>query len=336
MSSYEDEQKRLADLWNDILSDEESDSSELFGDLYLSDAYSPRTSEADSSDSSFTSKFAQPKKKRLRADCSENKLRTQNDGASTSREENVTPNNQMNDDVDQVIEDVIAQFTVQNTASEDEEIEDEDNNIDMSQLNWRSVDGTSLKQFPFLVQNFGIDAQIYEVFYNKTPIDIFKLFLTDEILTHIVVETNRYAEQCLAKPNKPKSRVRKWIPTNNLEIEKFLGVLLWMGLVKQPSLRSYWRKNPLYSNEISKILPRNRFELLLAMVHFSDNEDASLDNDRLRKLSPLVTKLLERFQNIFTPGLQLCIDETMVPFRGRLRFKQYIKNKKKQIWHKSI
>lgn len=96
-----------------------------------------------------------------------------------------------------------------------------------------------------------------------------------------------------------------------------------------PSVRLYWKKSPLYSNQISRIISRNRFELLLAMWHFSDNQDnKTLDEGRLRKISPLITQIIERFQDVYTPGLKVCIDETMVPFRGRLKFKQYLKNKK--------
>jgi hypothetical protein len=37
--------------------------------------------------------------------------------------------------------------------------------------------------------------------------------------------------------------------------------------------------------------------------------------------------LLEKFQNNVTPKEAVCIDETLVPFRGRLSFRQFIKNK---------
>ncbi|CAH1965776.1 unnamed protein product [Acanthoscelides obtectus] len=67
------------------------------------------------------------------------------------------------------------------------------------------------------------------------------------------------------------------------------------------------------------------------MWHFNNNEDESYANDRLRKLTPLVNKLLDRFQMIIKPGSDVCIDETLVPFRGRLRFRQYIKNKKNKF-----
>ncbi|KAF2902808.1 hypothetical protein ILUMI_03379 [Ignelater luminosus] len=70
------------------------------------------------------------------------------------------------------------------------------------------------------------------------------------------------------------------------------------------------------------------FELLLATWHFSDNDDPSLENDRLRKLSPLIRNLVQKYQDVYIPDQKLCIDETIVPFRGRLRFRQYMKNKK--------
>jgi hypothetical protein len=60
------------------------------------------------------------------------------------------------------------------------------------------------------------------------------------------------------------------------------------------------------------------------MWHFSDKEECR-PGDRLFKIQPLLD--LERFQLAVVPDKEICIDETMVPFRGRLSFLQYIKNK---------
>lgn len=38
--------------------------------------------------------------------------------------------------------------------------------------------------------------------------------------------------------------------------------------------------------------------------------------------------LNEKFSKMFIPGKQICIDETMMAFKGRLSFKQYISNKR--------
>lgn len=73
-------------------------------------------------------------------------------------------------------------------------------------------------------------------------------------------------------------------------------------------------------------MPRNRFQLLLRTMHFSDN--TIISEDRLQKLTPLLDLLKRSFQDPIIPGEFLCIDETLVPFRGRLKFKQYISNKR--------
>lgn len=81
-------------------------------------------------------------------------------------------------------------------------------------------------------------------------------------------------------------------------------------------------------------MSRNRFQLLLKMLHFSDNTKES--EDRLQKISPLVNKLQDSFQKYIVPGEYLCIDETLVPFKGRLKFKQYIANKKHKFGIKIV
>lgn len=60
------------------------------------------------------------------------------------------------------------------------------------------------------------------------------------------------------------------------------------------------------------------------MWHFSNNE-ACIANDRLYKIQPFVDLLLQRFQKV-VPNRDVCIDETLVPFRGRLLFKQNATN----------
>ena len=74
-------------------------------------------------------------------------------------------------------------------------------------------------------------------------------------------------------------------------------------------------------------MPRNRFEQLLANLHFADN--ASFDgSDRLYKISPFIALFNAACERIYKPGRDICIDESLVPFRGRIVFRQYIPNKR--------
>lgn len=84
--------------------------------------------------------------------------------------------------------------------------------------------------------------EFYEL-YDKQPYDNFKLFLTNEIIEYMVYHTNLYAEQVLNDKPKTNEIEKEWIPTNNHEIEAFLGIILWMGLMKLPRLKAYWSTN---------------------------------------------------------------------------------------------
>lgn len=78
---------------------------------------------------------------------------------------------------------------------------------------------------------------------------------------------------------------------------------------------------------MGKIMSLNRFQLLLSMFHFSNNEDTPR-GDRLFKVQNLIDLLTEKFQMCVFPGKDVCIDETMIPFLGRLLFCQYNKQKR--------
>jgi len=120
----------------------------------------------------------------------------------------------------------------------------------------------------------------------------------------MVVETNRNADQVLSKHRLTKSsRFIKWVPTNDVEMKQFLGLLMWMGLVQMPSLKDYWSLKMLYKNFVTKtknIMSRNRFELIIRFWHFSNNEQAP-ESDRIFKIRNLIIKMVHNFQNIMEP-----------------------------------
>ncbi|KAF5281757.1 hypothetical protein FQR65_LT14552 [Abscondita terminalis] len=190
---------------------------------------------------------------------------------------------------------------------------------------WLAVTGNYQQHFQFQERS-GVIADIPD---NAKAIDIFFRFVSDDILDLIVRETNRNAQQTLNKRQHTRSsRLSSWVPTNTIEIKKFFGLLLWMGLVRHPTIESYWSRNSKYKNDIAPItMPRNKFEMLLRFWHFSNNEEAP-ENDRLFKVRHIVELLTKNYQTIMKPDLQIAVDETMVPFRGRLIFRQYIPGKR--------
>ncbi|XP_050465084.1 piggyBac transposable element-derived protein 4-like, partial [Cataglyphis hispanica] len=101
-----------------------------------------------------------------------------------------------------------------------------------------------------------------------------------------------------------------------------------MGLVKLPEISLYWSKDPVFVQSVPKlVMSRNRFELLLRMLHFVNNENANIE-DRLYKIKPIIQKLKENYAKYYNSPEMVCIDESIIPFRGRVVFKQYIKQKR--------
>ena len=115
----------------------------------------------------------------------------------------------------------------------------------------------------------------------------------------------------------------------NRNAHQFLGLAMFMGLVKYPSISCYWNKKPIYTSDFcSKVMSRNRFQLLLRFVHFADNESPQDSEDpKLHKVKMLVQMLVQNFKTFQDLSEDIIIDETMIPYRGRLSFKQYIPGK---------
>lgn len=70
-----------------------------------------------------------------------------------------------------------------------------------------------------------------------------------------------------------------------------------------------------------------RFKQINSKLHFSNNEFAPT-NDRTFKIRELMNLLNESFSTQTKPPRNVCIDETLIPFRGRTILRQYNKSKR--------
>jgi hypothetical protein len=88
----------------------------------------------------------------------------------------------------------------------------------------------------------------------------------------------------------------------------FFGIIMLMARVKKPTLAEYWSKDPLIATpQLTDYMSRDRFLLLLQILHFSDNEIQVL-GQRLHKLQPIIDHLRKTYLEVFTPFQNLCID----------------------------
>lgn len=158
-------------------------------------------------------------------------------------------------------------------------------------------------------------------------IDFFMLFFTMELFNDICRHTNTYGWIHVGSKSYYGDKDGAWIETCPEELQKFIALLLYFGLVRVSSFSRYWSTKTLYHGLWARsIMSRDRFKALLAMLHVVDpcNEN---DRDKLRKVTSFITHFKEKCQSLYQPFKQIAIDERMVKSKHRSGIRQYIKNK---------
>ena len=97
---------------------------------------------------------------------------------------------------------------------------------------------------------------------DATPLELFKMLLTDDILDKIVEQTNLYARQYITSHDlSPWSRVHGWSrePFTREELLKFISLIIVMGLVNLSTLEDHWMTTWPYSSQTcTKVCNNNR------------------------------------------------------------------------------
>ena len=147
------------------------------------------------------------------------------------------------------------------------------------------------------------------------------------MLQTIVEETNRYATQ---NPITQSPNMKAWSPVTKTELENFLGLSILMRHVQKGDLQSYWSTDLLLQTPIfGQIMSRDRYIPILRFLHFHDNEE--IVNHSLVTIKSVIGHVQSKFSAVLTPGKNLCIDESLLLWKGRLRFKQYIPFKRNRF-----
>ncbi|KAK3108291.1 hypothetical protein FSP39_004996 [Pinctada imbricata] len=212
----------------------------------------------------------------------------------------------------------------------------EDENEDVGNYNvnriWTNIADISTHEYPHEIQDFdryygpasppNADSSPLEYFNNLTIPNEGK-----SLIKILVDETNRYANQYLNNSNynpKPHSRTLDWHETDEEEMSAFLGLYLSMGILKKPTIESYWNQSDsswLYNSPgFSTVMKRDRFQLLMSFLHCNDNEvyvpRGQDGHDPCHKFRPILDLVNGTFPSNYHASRDLTIDESMVGFKG--------------------
>lgn len=194
---------------------------------------------------------------------------------------------------------------------------------------WSHPKGNQRRIIPY-TEFPGLNSRVARDMVDKSPADFYHLLVTDEIFEMTADYTNSFAVKKMTGTDlaTKSARIRQWTATSGPEIKRFFGLIIFMGVVKLPKISDYWSKDPVIGQNFPRtIMSRNRFELLLQMLHFSRQDEENRSN-RLHRIAKLLEIVNHNFQKYYTPAEEICIDESVVPFRGRIIFRQYNKQKR--------
>ncbi|XP_007242571.2 piggyBac transposable element-derived protein 4 [Astyanax mexicanus] len=164
-----------------------------------------------------------------------------------------------------------------------------------------------------------------------SPLQLFQLFFSSSVVQTLVDNTNKFGKISAAGGKK-----LKWTPVTVKEFYAFIGLVVYMGLVKVKSIMDLWSKKQLYQFQFpSMVMSSKRFTAISSNLHLSDPEEdaenmkkkGTPDYDRLFKIKPLYTDILSACHSFFQPRRELSIDERMVASKARTGLKQYMKAK---------
>ncbi|XP_011146244.2 piggyBac transposable element-derived protein 4-like isoform X2 [Harpegnathos saltator] len=182
-----------------------------------------------------------------------------------------------------------------------------------------STDFSSMREIPFTRTNELL------VSAANNPRDYLDLFLNEDYLQKIVDCSNRYAENLKNSSHQVQSRISQWKPLTVEELKIFIGLLLHTGTAKMNRLVDYWKIHRLYKSVFPQYMSTNRFQLILRCLHFVDEQNNA---DRMNKCKLIIDNFNNIMESIYYPGKNLSLDESMILWRGRLIFRQYIKGKR--------
>uniref|UniRef100_A0A1B6JQP1 PiggyBac transposable element-derived protein domain-containing protein n=1 Tax=Homalodisca liturata TaxID=320908 RepID=A0A1B6JQP1_9HEMI len=183
--------------------------------------------------------------------------------------------------------------------------------------NVRTPADNLVRGLPGVRQNFDV----------QNPVAAWRLFFTDEVLDSIVTCTN----QRIRKVRPGYTRERDAADTSRNEIEAFIGLLYMAGILRASHLNLYdlWATDGTGVEFFRNCMNLRRFKFLIRVLRF-DDADTRKHRKRLDRLAPirdLFELLVEKCKTNFSVSEYLTVDEMLESFRGRCKFRQFIKNK---------
>ena len=163
--------------------------------------------------------------------------------------------------------------------------------------------------------------------HATTPIEAWETFFTEEMLQLIVEYTNLEIQRIRGN----YSRERNANLTNIVELKALIGLLFLAGLLRSSHVNTanLWATDGTGTEIFPCVLSEQRFKFLLRCLRFDNKSDRKerKKTDRLAPIREIFEMFVKNCRNNYSISEYFTIDESLVPFRGRCPFRQFMRNK---------
>ena len=167
-------------------------------------------------------------------------------------------------------------------------------------------------------------------------LECFRKFIDEDMWQLFAEQTNIYANQFLATNTnlKPRYRARSWMDTKPTEMKTLNGLLTLQGILQKPENGMYFfKRESIVTPYFSQIMREKCFHLLIKFLHFADSSKFDPDqyHKKLYKIQPILYHLKSKFSSVYTPERNICVDESLLLWKGRLGWIQYEPTKRSRF-----
>lgn len=176
----------------------------------------------------------------------------------------------------------------------------------------------------------GLRANAKQLGTNPEIEDIWSLLFSQDMIAEIIQWTNVKIIDTRRKYKDQDSPILCTI--DETEMKAFLGILVYTSVFKSgnESINSLFATDGTGRAVFRCTMPKRRFEFLLTVLRFDDatlRNEKQNEGDPVPHISKIFNKFIENSQNAFSLGTNATIDEMLVAFRGRCKFKIYMPKK---------
>jgi len=149
-----------------------------------------------------------------------------------------------------------------------------------------------------------------------------------------VEQSNKYSEEIRLSATTSTRRMRKWRDVTEEDFMKFIAIRIIIEIDQKPKQKHWCKHELLKSTIVPQLLSSDEYFEILRFLHFCDGSNS--ENDPLYKFCKIWDSVIQNSENLLIPGENLSINESLMLYKGRLHFKQYIPSKRSRFGIKTF